>query len=179
MINARQRDTAVAMIREITDSLEDAKVAVLGLAFKPETDDLRGAPAIAIIERLLDDDVRVSAHDPVAARNAERLLPKVEYAPDAYAAIADADVVLLATEWPEYVTLDWARVRDLMRGNTVIDGRNVLKQAELNELGFRYLAFGRGHEPRLVEMHRAAETAVERPASRKSADRVRVAETAA
>jgi hypothetical protein len=94
--------------------------------------------------------------------------------------VAGTDVLLLATEWKEYVTLDWGRVRELMRGNVVIDGRNVLDLEEMGALGFRYLGFGRGHEPRLVEwVPNGAASQSQRSVGRKPANRVPIAESVA
>jgi UDPglucose 6-dehydrogenase len=118
-------------------------VAVLGLAFKPDTDDIRESPSIDIIGRLVDAGVRVRAHDPVAMGNARRLLPTVRYCDEPYDAARGSDALLLATEWAEYRKLDWQRMHALMRGHTVVDGRNHLDGTRLSGLGFRYLSVGR------------------------------------
>ena len=179
-INERQRDSAVEMIRQVTTEVDKPHVAVLGLAFKPDTDDLRGAPAIAIIQRLLESGMTVAAHDPVAVPNAQRALPGIDYAADEYATVSGADVVLLATEWKQYLELDWSRVLELMRGKVVVDGRNVLDIDHMVDLGFRYLGFGRGHEPRLVErIPTTAASAPKRSVRRKAVNRVSVAESVA
>jgi UDPglucose 6-dehydrogenase len=125
------------------EAVQDPIVAVLGLAFKPNTDDVRGSPALAILQRLLKEGITVRAHDPMAIANASRALLGVDYRPDPYSALDGADVMLLATEWEEYSSLDWPLIRESMRGKTVIDGRNVLDGALLAELGFRYWSFGR------------------------------------
>jgi UDPglucose 6-dehydrogenase len=118
-------------------------VAVLGLAFKPETDDLRGSPALEVIGRLLEEGIHVRAHDPKAMARARLILPNLHYAPDAYDALTGADAVLLATEWQDYLELDWVVVRRRMRGRVVVDGRNVLNGDLLRALGFDYRGFGR------------------------------------
>jgi UDPglucose 6-dehydrogenase len=125
-------------------------VAVLGLAFKPETDDVREAPALEIIASLIKAGVQVRAHDPVAMENTRRHLPHVAYCPDAYAAASGADALLLATEWREYRLLDWREIRAAMRGTLVIDGRNALDGDLLSSLGFAYVGVGR---PRAVSIH--------------------------
>jgi UDPglucose 6-dehydrogenase len=144
-VNERQRDR---IFRRLCDSLAPANgdaptVAVLGLSFKPNTDDLRESPAVDIIRRLLASGVRVRAHDPVAMRGAGALLPEVEYCAEPHEAVANADAVFLATEWDEYRQLDWPRIRELVRGPVVVDGRNALDGARLRQLGFRYLSVGR------------------------------------
>jgi UDPglucose 6-dehydrogenase len=139
---------------------EGSTVAVLGLAFKPDTDDLRGSPALEIIEQLRTAGVHVRAHDPVAMTRAAREVPQLDLRADAYATVDGADAVLLATEWPEYVALDWARVRSLMRGATLLDGRNVLDGPRLRQLGFVYHSFGRGGyiaDSRVLDLTRLAE----------------------
>jgi len=141
-VNARQRARAVDMLLEAGRE-RPRTAAVLGLTFKPHTDDLRGSPALDIIGRLLEEGIHVRAHDPQAMSAARIHLPNVEYLDDPYAAATDADAVLLATEWPEYLQLDWERIHSLMRGRFVLDGRNVLQGRRLAELGFDYRSFGR------------------------------------
>jgi UDPglucose 6-dehydrogenase len=118
-------------------------VAVLGLSFKPGTDDVRESPAIDIILRLLDAGVRVQAHDPIAIESARRVVSDVKYCDDAYAALCGSDAVLIATEWSDYQQLDWQRVHALMRGQTIVDGRNLLDGQLMQSLGFRYESVGR------------------------------------
>jgi UDPglucose 6-dehydrogenase len=127
-------------------------VGILGLAFKPNTDDLREAPAIDIARRLLTDGVRVRAHDPIAMANAQKLLPDMTYCQGAYEVADGADVLFLATEWPEYLGLDWPRLSRLMRGKVVIDGRNVLDAHAVVANDLDYVPFGR----RVVLTPRAA-----------------------
>jgi UDPglucose 6-dehydrogenase len=145
--NQRQRDRALAHLLAATDGADGASVAVLGLAFKPETDDVRGSPALEIIGRLLEQGLEVRAHDPAAVRNARRVLPNITYCASPYEAVTGADALLLVTEWPEYQALDWPRVASLMRGRVVIDGRNALDGGHLAANGFNYRGFGRlAHE---------------------------------
>jgi len=141
-VNARQRARAVERLRAAVGGIADATVGVLGLAFKPNTDDLRGAPAVEIIERLLEEGMRVRAHDPVAMANAGAILPDIQYCRDAYEVAVGCHAILLATEWPEYLQLDWREVRSRMRGRVILDGRNALDRRALVGLGFDYLAFG-------------------------------------
>ena len=123
--------------------IEGSTVGVLGLAFKPNTDDVRESPAIDIIMRLLDRGVRIKAHDPVAMGNASSLLPDISYCEDPYHVAEGSDALLLATEWREYLELDWKEMGSRMRGRVILDGRNLLDGIFLSELGFTYLSCGR------------------------------------
>lgn len=118
-------------------------VAVLGLAFKPNTDDMRDAPSIKIINHLQDLGIRVTAYDPQAMDNAKKLLPKVKYAKDIYSAVKDQDALLLVTEWPQFSQIDLVRVKKLMRQPIIVDGRNFLPKEQILEFGFSYVGIGR------------------------------------
>jgi UDPglucose 6-dehydrogenase len=142
-VNARQREHAFTLLRNATRGVGAPAVAVLGLAFKPDTDDLRGSPALDVIGRLLEEGIQVRAHDPKAMAQARLVLPNLHYASDAYEAVTGADAVLLATEWQDYLELDWVAVRKRMRGRVVVDGRNVLNGGLLRALGLDYRGFGR------------------------------------
>jgi UDPglucose 6-dehydrogenase len=146
-VNINQREIAARHLASAADGRRDGCVAVLGLAFKPGTGDVRGSPALEITARLLEGGLKIKAHDPVAIDEARRVLPNIRYERDAYAAVEGSDAVLLATEWEEYLALDWRRVRSLMRGETVIDGRNALDPHLLKQAGFRYIGFGRPAQP--------------------------------
>ena len=142
-VNTGQRDRAVELLLEAVGQRDDAVVGVLGLAFKPHTDDLRGSPALEVIARLIEAGVGIRAHDPAAMPAARLLAPDATYVRDAYEVAEGADALLLATEWPLYRELDWRRVRSLMRGRRIVDGRNVLHGGLLTRLGFDYRGFGR------------------------------------
>ena len=144
-VNARQRER---MCRRLCEAVGPANgtvptVAVLGLAFKPNTDDVRESPALDIIQRLVNRNMRVRAHDPVAIENARAIMPDIAYCADPYEAVANSDGMFLATEWDEYRLLDWAVIRELMKGRIIVDSRNALDGGHLRELGFRYLSVGR------------------------------------
>jgi UDPglucose 6-dehydrogenase len=143
-VNELQREHAAELLLGAVRAIQNPVVGLLGLAFKPNTDDVRGSPALDIAQRLLKEGVTVRAHDPFALVNASHVLPGLDCRTDPYAALDGADALLLATEWEEYGTLDWVLVRETMRGKTVLDGRNALDGVLLAELGFRYLSFGRG-----------------------------------
>jgi len=130
-------------IKNLVGPLKGKNVAVLGLAFKPETDDMREAPAVGIIRSLLDDGAKVIAYDPVAKSEARKLLPEINYADDEYAAVKGADALVLVTEWNQFRALDLKRIRDLMKTPKVADLRNIYEPEDMRELGFEYVGVGR------------------------------------
>jgi len=142
-INKGRIDRFFGKIREALWVIRDKRVGVLGLAFKPNTDDIRFAPAIDLIERLLVEGARVRAYDPEAMERARTVLPKVDYVKTAYDAAKDAEALLIATEWDEFRRLDWDKVRDSMARPLIIDGRNLLSPREMKDRGFEYRSFGR------------------------------------
>ena len=142
-VNRRQRLAMVPKIAKLVGDLEGKTVAVLGLAFKPETNDMREAPAIDIITGLLHRGAMVRAYDPVAMKEAAEVLPEVKYAADEYEAVTDADALVFVTEWNQFRALDMRRVRDLMRSPRIADLRNIYEPADMRELGFEYIGVGR------------------------------------
>lgn len=124
-------------------SVSSKRIAVLGLAFKPGTNDVRTSLSVRIIDRLQNLGATVVMHDPVAIEEAKKLLPGVATADTAYAASEDADVVMLLTDWPEYSALDWAKVADQLRSKVVFDGRNALDPAVCIAAGLQYHGVGR------------------------------------
>ena len=119
------------------------RIALLGLAFKPETDDMREASSLVLSARLNADGATVSAYDPVAETEARKLMPGLEFAGSALEAVRDADALVLVTEWAEFQELDWGQVADAMRGRLVIDGRNALDVAKVRGAGLTYEGVGR------------------------------------
>ncbi|MEQ8261946.1 UDP-glucose/GDP-mannose dehydrogenase family protein [Pseudohaliea sp.] len=144
-VNASQKARMVAKIRQALGGSEaDKRIAVLGLTFKPETDDMRDAPALAILPALADKGAQVVAHDPQGVDEARDLLPDtVHYAGTIEEALEGADALVLLTEWNQYRGLDLARTRELMRGNAFIDLRNVYERKLIEGAGFAYTAVGR------------------------------------
>jgi UDPglucose 6-dehydrogenase len=143
-VNSQQRRRfAGKLLHGLGGSLEGRRVAVLGLAFKPFTDDMRQAPAVDVIRQLQDLGAEVVATDPVAMERARPLLRGTALVDDPYAAATGADAVGLVTEWPEYRALDWARVLGLMRGRLVVDGRNCLDGELISSRGGIYVSMGR------------------------------------
>jgi UDPglucose 6-dehydrogenase len=142
-VNRRQRLAMIPKIEKLLGNLKGKTVAVLGLAFKPETDDMREAPAIDIISGLLERGATVRAYDPVAMSEAAKVLSKVSFAGDEYEAVTDADALVFMTEWNQFRALDMARVRDLMRTPRIADLRNIYDPEDMRALGFEYVGVGR------------------------------------
>ena len=142
-VNHRQRQAMLPKIEKLVGDLKGKTVAVLGLAFKPETDDMREAPSIDIIRGLLERGANVRAYDPVAMAEAAHVLPKIEYAADEYEAVKDADALVFVTEWNQFRALNMARIRDLMKAPKVADLRNIYQPDDMRELGFDYVGIGR------------------------------------
>lgn len=154
-INLRQKMTFVDRIEVLAGGLAGRRIALLGLTFKPHTDDLRAAPALDIASMLIDRGATVVAYDPMepARRRARTLIPRLQVVSTALEALSDADAVALTTEWPEFGTLPWAQLANVVRGRIVVDGRNALDPEVLVDAGFVYSSFGRGHHmPVAVEV---------------------------
>lgn len=146
-VNRRQRLAMVEKIGRLVGNLEGKTLAVLGLSFKPQTDDMREAPAVDIIKALTGRGARVRAYDPAAMEQAKRCLPDIEYAADEYEAVTGADALVLMTEWNEFRALDLERVRELMRTPRVADLRNVYEPEAMSQRGFEYVGVGRNATP--------------------------------
>lgn len=142
-INRSRIDRAVARLKERLWILKGKPIALFGLAFKPETDDVRLAPALALGRALLREGATVRAYDPQAVAKAQRECPEIECASDAYAAAQGAEAVVLCTEWPEFIELDWEWIKGIMGRPLVLDGRNALDREKLVGLGFEYIGTGR------------------------------------
>jgi UDPglucose 6-dehydrogenase len=142
-INRDQRRRAVEKLRECLGTLRNQVVGLLGLAFKPNTDDLREAPSLEIAALLLERGAQVRAYDPAANNRAKSLLPEIEYRRDAYAVARGADGLIVVTEWNEFRNLDLARIKRSMRRPVIVDGRNIYDPARMRELGFVYQGMGR------------------------------------
>ena len=142
-INRDQRVVAVEKLRECLGTLRGQLVGMLGLSFKPNTDDMREAPSIEIARLLLDHGASVRAYDPAAVWRARQLIPEVDYRRNAYAVARGADALLLVTEWNEFRQLDLARIKRSMRRPVLVDGRNIYDPAVMRSLGFVYRGIGR------------------------------------
>jgi len=142
-VNELQKRRVVQKLQQRLGSLRGRTVALLGLAFKPNTDDMREAPSRVIAARLNADGASVSAYDPVAEDQARQLVGGIAFADSALEAVADADAVVLVTEWSEFLALDWSAVAQAMRGRLVIDGRNALDPQAVSAAGLTYEGIGR------------------------------------
>jgi len=141
-VNARRIEQFLDRIRKALWVVKGKSVGVLGLAFKPNTDDIRFAPAIEVVRRLQSEGAAVRASDPVAIERARAVLAGVDFFADPYDVAQGADALLLLTEWREYKGLDWERIRDEMSRPLILDGRNMLSPAQMTALGFEYHSFG-------------------------------------
>jgi UDPglucose 6-dehydrogenase len=142
-VNELQKRRVVSKLQKHLGGLAGKRVTLLGLAFKPDTDDMREASSLVLAARLQAEGATVSAFDPVAEEEARKLMPTLEYADDPLAAVAGADALVLVTEWPQFAELDFAEVARRMRGSLVVDGRNALDAAAVRSAGLTYEGVGR------------------------------------
>lgn len=144
-VNTTAIQNVYVKIKESLDNdLRGKTVAVLGLSFKPNTDDIRDAPSLIIIDKLLQEGAKVRAYDPIAISNAKKLLPKdVYFAKDAFSAVEGADLLAIITEWDEFKVLDLNKVKKLMKQFKIVDGRNIYDPKLARDLGFYYKGVGR------------------------------------
>jgi len=143
-INNEQKIYFVEKVKESLWILKDKKIAVLGLSFKPDTDDLRNAPSLDIIESFLQEGAKIVAYDPQANKEAKKIFGKrINFAKDAYEAAKSADCLCLLTEWKEFKNLDFIRIKKLMRVPIIADGRNMFERKDVEKLGFTYIGIGR------------------------------------
>jgi UDPglucose 6-dehydrogenase len=144
-VNELQKRRVIAKLEKHLGSLVDKEIGLLGLAFKPQTDDMREAPALTLIEELLEAGATVVAHDPVALTEAKRRLgDRIEYAESNYEALDGADALAVVTDWNEYRHPDFSRIKSSLRKPIIVDGRNLYDPAKMHSLGFTYLSIGRG-----------------------------------
>jgi UDPglucose 6-dehydrogenase len=142
-INLDQRTLVVEKLREVLGGLRDQVIGVLGLSYKPNTDDVREAPSIDVIHSLLQKGARVRAYDPKAMPVLKRELSGIAYCDDAYAVAEGADALLIVTEWDEFRVLDLERIKRIMRRPVIVDGRNIYDPKTMREAGFVYRGVGR------------------------------------
>ncbi|MEX2028239.1 MAG: UDP-glucose/GDP-mannose dehydrogenase family protein [Candidatus Curtissbacteria bacterium] len=144
-INNNQIESFIVKVQKSIGAKNQSgkKVAVLGLAFKPNTDDMRDAPSIKIINHLIDLGYEITAYDPQAMENAKKVMPNIKYAQDEYQAVKGMDAVLIVTEWSQFASLDMVKVKKLLRRPIIIDGRNLLDPEKIQKLGFKYVSIGR------------------------------------
>ena len=141
--NERQRDAMIPKIERLVGDLNGKQIGVLGLSFKPETDDMRESPSIEIIHAMIDRGAKVRAFDPVAMKEARHYINGLEYADDEYDAIKGADALVIITEWNQFRALDMEKVKELLKSPKIADLRNIYEPADMRELGFEYVGVGR------------------------------------
>jgi UDPglucose 6-dehydrogenase len=144
-INRDAQRRFVTRADELLGGLDGREIAVWGLSFKEGTDDLRDSPAVQVVEMLVERGATVRAHDPAALANAATRLPGIALCDDLYEAATGADAVTLCTPWPEYALVDFNRLKRVMRGDLILDGRNMLNLERVEAAGLRYIGIGRGN----------------------------------
>ncbi len=142
-VNADQVDFFLSKIKETLWVLEGKVIGVLGLAFKPNTDDMRNAPSIAVVRRLLAEKAKIKAYDPKAMEKAKEDLPEIEYCKDPYQVAEKAEALVILTEWNEFKEMDLSRIKTLLHHPIVVDGRNLYDPAKMKKLGYVYKSVGR------------------------------------
>src|ERR1700733_9119611 len=142
-VNKQRVDQLLDKVKKALWVMKGKQIGGRGIAFKPNTDDIRLAPALEVIRRLLAEGVTVRATDPEALQRARGVFPNLTYSEDPYEVAQGADALLILTEWDQFRRLDWKRIRKEMARPLVIDARNMLRPAEMRELGFEYMSFGR------------------------------------
>jgi len=141
--NERQRDAMIPKIEQLVGDLKGKRIGILGLSFKPETDDMRESPAIDIVHKLIEKGATVSAFDPVAMDEAKHFINGIEYADDEYGAVKGADAMVIVTEWNQFRALDLCKVKSLLKTPKIADLRNIYEPADVRALGFEYIGVGR------------------------------------
>jgi UDPglucose 6-dehydrogenase len=144
-VNRKQRELVLQKLEEALEGLSNKRVGILGLSFKPNTDDVRESPGIAICKRLVEKNAQVLAYDPLSIPNAKKVLNGngVSYCRDAYEAVTNCDAVLVATEWNEFRNIDLERIKSLMRNLVILDPRNIFDPEKVEGMGFKYFGTGR------------------------------------
>ncbi|HMW37685.1 MAG TPA: UDP binding domain-containing protein, partial [bacterium] len=139
----RQNSLVARVIDAMEGNVVDKKIAVLGVAFKPNTDDIREAPALVLIPQLQAAGAKICAYDPIAMNNAAQVLKQIEWVEDVYEAAKDADALVIMTEWNEFRELDLIKAKSLLKSPKIVDCRNIFDPKEIKALGFEYDAVGR------------------------------------
>ena len=145
-INQKQKKNFVKKVKNALQDINNKKIGVLGLSFKPNTDDMRFSPSVYIIKELQKEGGKVTAYDPEAMGKAKEIFDDVEFCNDPYEAAKDADVLIILTEWNEFKELDMKKIKSLLKNPLIIDGRNIYNPWELKKEGFSYISIGRKSE---------------------------------
>src|SRR3712207_3391466 len=151
-VNELQKRRVIGKLKRALGPLVGKRIALLGLAFKPNTDDMREASSLVLAGRLQGEGAEVVAFDPIAMEEAKHLMPHgVDFASDELSAVREADAVVLVTEWDQFRALDWSEIAGAMRGDVVVDGRNALEADTVRSAGLRYEGVGRGGDREATE----------------------------
>lgn len=142
-INHQQRELLASKVRDAVWNIKDKTIGILGLAFKPNTDDMRNAPSIDIIQMLQREEAKIKAYDPVAIPVARGILKEVTYCEDSYETANGCDALVILTEWEEFKKLDLKKIKRLMKAPIIVDGRNIFEPEKMKSLGFIYKSIGR------------------------------------
>lgn len=141
--NERQRESVLTKIKDALGVLKGKTIAVLGLSFKPNTDDIREAPSLYIIKKLMKEKAFIRAYDPVSMKEAQKIIPSIKYCKNSYEAVKGADALVIVTEWNQFRNLDLDRIKKLLKEPYFFDLRNVYEPRKLKEKGFKYFCMGR------------------------------------
>lgn len=142
-INKAQRGLIIDKVKNVLWNLDNKTIGILGLSYKPDTDDMRGAPSIDIIRKLKEEGCSLKAYDPQAMENAKRMFPDIEYCQNPYEVAQGGDALIIVTEWDEFKGLDLLKIKTLLKQPNIIDGRNIYDPKTMGELGFMYQGVGR------------------------------------
>lgn len=144
-VNIYQKQLLFPKILRLLGTVSGKTIAVLGLSFKPKTDDIREAPSLVLLRQLLGAGASVQAFDPAAMNNMKKIFPNIFYCSNAYDAVQHADCLVIVTEWDEFRYLDLRKIKELMKTPYIVDGRNIYEPKEILALGFQYIGVGRGN----------------------------------
>lgn len=142
-VNKQAADDIVLKVEKNLGDLKDKQIAILGLSFKPDTDDMREAPSINVINSLKEKGAKINTYDPIAMNNAKKIIKSVNFTKDSYACVKNADLLIIMTEWSEFKKLDLKKLKSYMSGNFLIDGRNIFDPKDAKNAGFSYTGVGR------------------------------------
>lgn len=142
-VNHSAKKSVVEKAEKLLGNLGGMKIGILGLAFKPNTDDMRFAPSIEIIEWLKEKGAEITAYDPQSMEKAKKIITGISYSEDSYSVTKDADLLIVVTDWNEFKELDFARIKENMKGHNIIDARNIYDPEKIKSLGFKYMGVGR------------------------------------
>ena len=142
-VNHVAKRLIVEKAEKLLGDLKDKKIGILGLAFKPNTDDMRFAPSIEIIQWLKNKGAKIKAYDPQSMEKAKKVIEGIEYMQDIYSVAQDADILIVVTDWNEFKEIDFGKIKKIMKSPVIIDARNIYDPQKVRNLGFTYMGVGR------------------------------------